>query len=89
MKFSFDALTRESEAIGTFKPGGRVSLDGAQSMGLPSSTVQTFAIAIHELATDAVAYVAPSTGRASNCDGLSRRMRPAGPACAWTGTRRA
>jgi two-component sensor histidine kinase len=36
--------------------GGRVTLEGPKGVGLPSGTVQTLAMAVHELATNAVKY---------------------------------
>jgi two-component system CheB/CheR fusion protein len=36
--------------------GGRVTLDGPKGVGLPSGTVQTLAMAAHELSTNAVKY---------------------------------
>jgi two-component system, chemotaxis family, CheB/CheR fusion protein len=36
--------------------GGRVTLDGPKGVGLPSGVVQTLAMALHELTTNAVKY---------------------------------
>jgi K+-sensing histidine kinase KdpD len=36
--------------------GGRVTLDGPNGVGLPSGTVQTLAMALHELSTNAIKY---------------------------------
>lgn len=56
---TFDELVQgELEAVGARVDGtdGRVVLDGPTGVVLRSSTVQTFAMAIHELTTNAVKY---------------------------------
>ena len=66
-KITFDGLLRaELSALGGFdQDGDRVTLHGPADVRLRSSTVQTFALALHELATNAVKYGALSspTGR--------------------------
>jgi PAS domain S-box-containing protein len=54
----FDELIRsELSAVGALDNGNdRVTLEGPAGVGLRSSTVQTFAMAIHELITNAVKY---------------------------------
>ena len=57
-RVTFDELIRsELEAAGALQDGGnRVTLDGPEGVALRSSTVQTFAMALHELTTNAVKY---------------------------------
>ncbi|MCO6050375.1 PAS domain-containing protein [Mesorhizobium sp. RP14(2022)] len=57
-RITFDELIRtEIEALGPLaKEKGRVTLNGPGGVLLRSSTVQTFALALHELATNAVKY---------------------------------
>lgn len=57
-RITFDELIRtEIEALGLVaKEKGRVTLKGPRGVLLRSSTVQTFALALHELATNAVKY---------------------------------
>ncbi len=66
-RVTFDEMIRaELGARGVF--GGhddRVVLDGPTGVRLRSATVQTFALAIHELATNAVKYGALSNGSGS------------------------
>ncbi|WP_416357724.1 PAS domain-containing protein [Aureimonas phyllosphaerae] len=62
-RVTFDSLIRaELEARGFLDPDGdaRVLLDGPDGVRLRSASVQTFALAIHELATNAVKYGALS-----------------------------
>lgn len=62
-RVTFDALIRaELEARGFLEAHGdaRVILDGPDGVRLRSASVQTFALAIHELATNAVKYGALS-----------------------------
>jgi two-component system CheB/CheR fusion protein len=61
-RVSFDELIRtELAAHGTEADGdGRVSLKGPEGVRLRSTTVQTLAMALHELATNAVKYGALS-----------------------------
>ncbi|WP_279480743.1 sensor histidine kinase [Aureimonas sp. SK2] len=61
-RVTFDELIRaELGARGVLDEGGeRVVLDGPLGVRLRSATVQTFALAIHELATNAVKYGALS-----------------------------
>lgn len=47
-------LRSELSAIGA--PGGKVTLDGPEDVPLRSATVQTFSLALHELATNALKY---------------------------------
>lgn len=52
-----DLIHAEFDAIGVLETGEkRVSLEGPHDVALRSSTVQTFAMALHELATNAVKY---------------------------------
>jgi PAS domain S-box-containing protein len=66
-RISFDGLIRaELAAHGAVDAGGRgaqVVLEGAADIRLRSATVQTLALALHELATNAVKYGALSTPR--------------------------
>lgn len=57
-RITFDDLIRtEIEALGEVaRDEGRISLRGPSGVLLRSSTVQTFALALHELATNAVKY---------------------------------
>ena len=56
-RVTFDeVIGAEMEALGQNGGSGRVTLDGPQGVALRSSTVQTFALALHELATNAVKY---------------------------------
>lgn len=66
-RVTFDDLIRgEFDAVGALsKDGGRVVLDGPQGIALRSSTVQIFAMALHELTTNAVKYGALSQPEAS------------------------
>jgi PAS domain S-box-containing protein len=60
-RVTFDELVRgELESVGAFDTPGRVTLDGPDGVALRSSGVQTFALALHELATNAVKYGALS-----------------------------
>ena len=63
-RVTFDGLIRtELTALGALDADGRgpqVVLDGPESVRLRSGTVQTFALALHELATNAVKYGALS-----------------------------
>ncbi|MEO6093007.1 MAG: PAS domain S-box protein [Novosphingobium sp.] len=70
-RISFDELIRtELSAMGALDGQGRgerVVLDGPEGVRLRSSSVQTFALALHELATNATKYgaLAQSGGRLS------------------------
>ncbi|WP_152524620.1 PAS domain S-box protein [Novosphingobium lindaniclasticum] len=56
-RVTFDELIRtELEAAGALEPDSRVTLAGPEGVALRSSTVQTFAMALHELTTNAVKY---------------------------------
>ena len=57
-RVTFDELIRsELTSVGAFQHGdGRVTMEGPEGVALRSSTVQTFAMAIHELATNALKY---------------------------------
>ncbi|WP_271200236.1 sensor histidine kinase [Methylopila turkensis] len=56
-RISFDELIREEvAAIAGENRGNRVSLEGPRGIKLRSSSVQTFALALHELATNAVKH---------------------------------
>lgn len=60
-KITFDELLRSQlEAHGALDAGARVTLDGPAGVRLRSTTIQTFALALHELATNAVKYGALS-----------------------------
>jgi PAS domain S-box-containing protein len=54
-RITFDELIR-SEVAALHGENGRVTLTGPGGIALRSSTVQTFALALHELATNAVKY---------------------------------
>ena len=54
-RISFDELLR-SELSGLGAPDDRVTLDGPAGVPLRSGTVQTFSLALHELATNALKY---------------------------------
>jgi two-component system CheB/CheR fusion protein len=57
VRVTFDALLKaELSAHVPDLEGGRVTLRGPSGVGLRSATVQTFALALHELATNAVKY---------------------------------
>lgn len=54
-RVTFDELlASELTALGA--PDNRVTLDGPEGVQLRSTTVQTFALALHELATNALKY---------------------------------
>jgi len=56
-RITFDQLVRgELESVGAFDAGERVALDGPGGVSLRSGTVQTLAMGLHELATNAVKY---------------------------------
>jgi len=57
-RLTFGELIRsELDAAGALQDGhGSVTLDGPEGVGLRSGTVQTFAMALHELTTNAVKY---------------------------------
>lgn len=56
-RVTFDELVRgELDAVGALQDEGRVMLQGPAGVALRSSTVQTFAMAVHELTTNAVKY---------------------------------
>ncbi len=57
-RITFDELIRgELNAAGALQPGdGRVTLEGPDDVALRSGTVQIFAMAIHELTTNALKY---------------------------------
>lgn len=56
-RVTFDELIRsELDAVGARESDGRVVLDGPADVALRSRTVQTFAMALHELTTNAVKY---------------------------------
>ncbi|MGK6322187.1 PAS domain S-box protein [Sphingomonas sp. DT-51] len=62
-RIAFDELVRsELESLGgtDWIAAGKVTLDGPRGIRLRSSTVQTFALALHELATNALKYGALS-----------------------------
>ncbi|WP_053080398.1 sensor histidine kinase [Methylobacterium variabile] len=61
-RISFDELIR-IELAALDDDGGRVTLEGPRGVALRSSTVQTFALALHELATNAVKYGAFAQAR--------------------------
>ena len=64
-RVTFDeVIDAEMAALGQNGGSGQVTLDGPKGIALRSSTVQTFALALHELATNAVKYGAlgPSGG---------------------------
>jgi two-component system CheB/CheR fusion protein len=57
-RITFDELI-EAELVAQsidVADGERVTLDGPKGVGLPSGTVQTLAMAVHELTTNAVKY---------------------------------
>jgi PAS domain S-box-containing protein len=62
-RVTFDHLLHsELSALGAFGDGGnKVTLDGPAGVPLRSATVQTFALALHELATNATKYGALSS----------------------------
>ena len=62
-RVTFDELLRsELGALGALDANGdKVTLDGPAGVRLRSTTVQTFALALHELATNAVKYGALAT----------------------------
>jgi two-component system, chemotaxis family, CheB/CheR fusion protein len=55
---TFDELIEDELAALSADGGdrGRVTLDGPKGVGLPPGTVQTLAVAVHELTTNAVKY---------------------------------
>ena len=56
-RVTFDQLIRsEFDALGALQVDGRVVLEGPSGIALKSRTVQTFAMALHELTTNAVKY---------------------------------
>jgi len=55
-RVTFDELIETELAAQSVNGSGRVTLDGPTGVGLPSGTVQTLAMAVHELATNAVKY---------------------------------
>jgi two-component sensor histidine kinase len=65
-RISFDELVREEiVAIAGPERDGQISLDGPKGVKLRSSSIQTFALALHELATNAVKH-----GALSRPDGM-------------------
>ncbi len=74
-RVAFDDLVRtELSAMGSVD---RVTLDGPLGVRLRSSTVQTLAMALHELATNAVKYGALGQPQARLA--ITWRLEPAGP----------
>jgi two-component sensor histidine kinase len=57
-RVTFDELIEAELAAQSANGGdsGRITLDGPKGVGLPSGTVQTLAMAMHELTTNAVKY---------------------------------
>ncbi|WP_458094946.1 sensor histidine kinase [Roseomonas sp. WA12] len=84
-RISFDGLIRaELAAHGAVDAAGRgaqVVLDGPSGIRLRSATVQTLALALHELATNAVKYGALSTpkGRVRVAWGMMEAAEEGGP----------
>ena len=62
-RITFDELIR-SEVAALNGDAGRVALHGPSGVALRSSTVQTFALALHELATNALKYGALAQSQA-------------------------
>jgi two-component system CheB/CheR fusion protein len=64
-KVTFDGLLAAELSIVGGRDNSRITLEGPSDIRLRSSTVQTFALALHELATNAVKYgaLATPTGR--------------------------
>ena len=62
-RITFDELIR-SEVAALDGEGTRIALHGPSGVALRSSTVQTFALAVHELATNAVKYGALAQSQA-------------------------
>ena len=54
-RVTFDELLR-SELTALGAPDGKVTLDGPANVPLRSTTIQTFSLALHELATNALKY---------------------------------
>ena len=56
-RVTFDELLRaELSAQGSLEDGSRISLEGTPGIRLGATTIQTLALAIHELATNAAKY---------------------------------
>jgi PAS domain S-box-containing protein len=79
-RVTFDELLRsELTALGAMADGNtKITLDGPADVSLRSTTVQTFALALHELATNATKYGALSSAGGHLTVGW--RIEPAGSA---------
>ncbi|QDA36490.1 PAS domain S-box protein (plasmid) [Paracoccus liaowanqingii] len=78
-KVSFDDLLRsELAALGADGQGAKVTLDGPDGVPLRSSMVQTLALALHELATNADKYGALSTANPDGRLAVRWHVDPAG-----------
>ena len=80
-RVTFDELIRsELAALGCENQDGKVTLDGPEGVSLRSATVQTFALALHELATNAVKYGALSPTAPGGHLSVRWRLERDGPA---------
>ena len=86
-RIAFDELlATELSALNGEESDGKIRLEGPRGISLRSSTVQTLALALHELGTNALKYGA--LGQDGAVAGRGRHGRPAMAACRLARNRR-